>query len=163
MTTGHILQINVKDIKAGKPGLPKYPIDRAYLSSAGVEGDFNHYRTSDLQGDPDQALLIMTIDAIERLNQEGWPIEPGHIGENVTVDGIAYDDFTPGRQVRVGDAIVEITKACTPCVNLYKLPYIGEERGPEFLRAMNNRRGWYARVVEQGDIAPGATVKLLDE
>ena len=163
MTTGRIVQVNVKPEGAGRPGLPKKPVDSARLTAEGVEGDFNSYRTHGLSGAGTQALMIMTVDAIEGLNREGWPVQAGDIGENVTVDGVPYDDFEPGRRVRVGGATVEITKACTPCVNLYTLPYVGDERGPEFIKTMLGRRGWYARVIDEGELAPGGTVELLGE
>ena len=163
MTTGRIVQVNVKPEGGGRPGLPKRPVDSARLTAEGVEGDFNHYRTHGRRGDPDYAVMLMTVDAIEGINGEGWPVKAGDIGENVTVDGVPYDDFEPGRRVRVGGATVEITKACTPCVNLYTLPYVGEERGPEFIKTMVGRRGWYARVIDEGELAPGGPVELLGE
>ena len=163
MPTGRIVQVNVKPEGAGRPGLPKKPVDSARLTADGVEGDFNSYRTHGLSGSSNQALMIMTVDAIEDLNREGWPVQAGDIGENVTVAGVSYDDFEPGRRVRVGGATVEITKACTPCTNLYTLPYVGEERGPAFLKTMVGRRGWYARVIDEGDLAPGGGVEVLGE
>ena len=163
MPPGRIVQVNVKPEGAGRPGLPKRPVESARLTAEGVEGDFNHYRTQGRRGDPDYAVMLMTVDAIEDINGEGWPVKAGDIGENVTVDGVPYADLGPGRRVRVGGATVEITGPATPCANLYTLPYVGEERGPAFLKTMLGRRGWYARVIDEGDLAPGGAVELLGE
>ena len=163
MPTGQIVQVNVKPEGSGRPGLPKKPVESARATAGGLEGDFNHYRTYSKGGDPDNALMIMTTEAIEDLNREGWPVRAGDIGENVTISGVAYGDFEPGRRVRVGGATVEITKAANPCANLYTLPYVGEERGPAFLKTMMGRRGWYARVIEAGELAPGGPVELISD
>ena len=163
MPTGKIVQVNVKPAGAGRPGLPKKPVHSARLTAEGVEGDFNNYRTHSRRGDPDHAVMIMTADAIDDLNREGWPVSAGDIGENVTIAGVPYADLGPGRRVRVGGATVEVTKPATPCVNLYTLPYVGEERGPAFIKTMMGRRGWYARVIDEGDLAPGGPVELIGE
>jgi MOSC domain-containing protein YiiM len=64
-------------------------------------------------------------------------------------------------QLRVGEVSVVITKPCEPCTELYTLPYIGEARGPAFLKAAMDRRGWYARVLAPGSIAAGSPVSVI--
>ena len=88
-------------------------------------------------------------------------MRPGDLGENITSQGIPYDDFAPGRRFRVGPAVLEVTKACTPCDNLFLLPYVGSERGPAFLRAALDRRGWYAKVVVEGRVRTGDPIDRL--
>ena len=150
--TGKIYQINVKPKTPGEHGLKKRPVDSAVVSLKGVEGDHNSFRQDSLNGDPDQAVMIMPLEMIEQLNSEGWPIKPGDIGENVTTQGVPYDFFEVGSQYKIGGTTVQITKPCVPCRYLYTLPYIGNEKGPGFLRTMIERRGWYARVIEEGEM-----------
>jgi MOSC domain-containing protein YiiM len=107
------------------------------------------------------AVLLMPRETIEELNREGWPVRPGDLGENVVSSGIAYNAFAPGRRVAVGEALLEISKPCTPCDNLYLLPYVGLERGPAFLKTMVDRRGWYARVINEGTVRVGDPIELL--
>jgi MOSC domain-containing protein YiiM len=108
-------------------------------------------------------VLVLPVETIEALNRDGWPVRPGDLGENVTTQGVPYDELRPGRRFRVGTALVEISKACDPCTNLYLLPYVGDARGPAFLKAMLGRRGWYARVVRAGRVHRGDVVAEVPE
>lgn len=49
-----------------------------------MDGDFNLYRHEQKNDSPRQALLIMPLEMIQHLNEEGWEIKPGDIGENIT-------------------------------------------------------------------------------
>ncbi len=160
--SGTIYQINVKPKTSGEHGIQKRPVDSAKVSFSGIEGDHNSYRTDSLNGDPDQAVMIMPLEMIEQLNSEGWPIKAGDIGENVTTRGVEYDFFEIGSQYKIGGATVQITKPCVPCRYLYTLPYIGNEKGPGFIRTMLERRGWYARVVKEGEMRLSDSVERAD-
>ena len=153
--SGEIQQINVKPQTKGEHGLPKKPVDYAFVAREGVEGDFNVYRHEERQDDPDQALLIMPIETIRELNSEGWPIEPGDLGENLTTRGIPYRAFGVGKIFGAGRMRFQITKACDPCDNLFLLPYVGTSKGAGFLETMLGRRGWYARVLREGEVKAG--------
>jgi MOSC domain-containing protein YiiM len=56
--------------------------------------------------------------------------------------------------------VLEVSLACTPCTELYTLSFVGQERGPEFLRTMKGRRGWYARVLAGGEVHPGMPARV---
>lgn len=152
---GVVRQVNVKPHIKGEHGLPKKPIPSARISKAGVEGDFNLYRHNERKDDPDQALLIMAEEMIAQLNSEGWPIKPGDLGENFTTSGIPYDAFRVGKTFTAGGVRFQISKACDPCTNLYLLPYVGDRKGPGFIKVMLGRRGWYARVLSEGNVKAG--------
>jgi MOSC domain-containing protein YiiM len=153
--SGRVHQLNRKSQVPGERGLPKRPIVEARFTTAGVEGDYNVYRHDVAEDDPNMAVLIVPMETLKDFNREGWPVRPGDLGENVTSVGVAYDDFGPGRRFRIGEALVEVTKPCTPCDNLFGLPYVGAERGPEFLKVTLDRRGWYAKVLEEGRVRVG--------
>lgn len=150
-----IVRLSVKGIPQHGPGLPKPEVPFAQVTRAGLAGDFNRYRHERLADDPDSAVLLMPIEVIETLNQEGWPVAPGDLGENLTTRGLPYERLAPGVRLRTGDVRLEVTRACDPCHNLYSLPYVGESRGPEFLRVMMGRRGWYAKVLAPGRVGRG--------
>jgi MOSC domain-containing protein YiiM len=159
--SGEIRRINVKSQTKGEHGLPKKQVDSAFVARAGIEGDFNVYRHEECRDDLDQALLIMPIETIGELNSEGWPIKPGDLGENFTTSGIPYQAFAVGKVFGAGEARFQISKACDPCDNLFLLPYVGESKGPGFLKVMLGRRGWYARVLEEGRVRAGD--RLIEE
>lgn len=158
--TGVVRQVNVKAGRRGDVGLPKAPVTVLRVTTAGAEGDYNNYRTVELDGDPDQALLLVTEDLLGQLNREGWPVRPGDLGENLTVGGIVESELATGVRLSSGTVRIEITRPCDPCTELYTLPYVGQDRGPAFLKATAGRRGWYARVLTPGDIRPAADIAV---
>ena len=153
-----ICSINIKPDTPGQHGLPKLPVNSTRIIRNGLEGDYNRYRHIKKKNDPDMAVLLLPMEIIEELNEEGWSIKPGDLGENLTTAGIAIKDFSPGKTYRVGEATIQITFKCEPCTNLYSLPYVGREKGPEFMKTMMDRRGWYASVNEEGQVNVGDKV-----
>jgi len=159
VVSGRVFDLHLKASVPGEHGLPKPSVPTAQLSRAGVAGDFNKYRHEEKHDDPEMALLILPRETLEQLRREGWPVRSGDLGENITTEGIPYEEFGPGRRFRAGAAIFVISKPCTPCDNLYALPYVGASRGPDFLRTMLDRRGWYARVEREGLVRKGDSIE----
>jgi MOSC domain-containing protein YiiM len=157
---GVVVQLNRKPEVPGEHGLPKVPAESARVGRQGVEGDFNRYRHEEKGDHPDMAILLLPLEVIDALNREGWPVRPGDLGENITTSGIENDSFHVSDRVRIGPVLLEVSKPCDPCTNLFLLPYVGERRGPEFLKTAVGRRGWYCRVVEEGTLHPGDRIRL---
>jgi MOSC domain-containing protein YiiM len=157
--TGRVFEIHRKPEVPGEHGLPKPAVPRAFVARTGVVGDFNRYRHQEKSDDPAMALLILPRETLAELGREGWPVRSGDLGENLTTEGIEYDVFAPGRRFRAGEMVFEVSKPCTPCDNLFLLPYVGAARGPEFLKVMLHRRGWFARVVHEGWVATGDPIE----
>ncbi|HYA11288.1 MAG TPA: MOSC domain-containing protein [Thermoplasmata archaeon] len=158
---GTVHRLGAKPRTAGEHGLPKPELDRARITFAGVEGDYNLYRDTRKRGDPEMALLLLPLETIEELGREGWPVRPGDLGENVTTSGIAYARLAPPTRLRLGTAVIETARPCEPCDNLFLLPYVGRDRGPEFLKATLGRRGWFARVLSEGVVRRGDPVEAV--
>ena len=133
------------------------------MTVRGVDGDYNLYRETKRAGDPAMAILLLPEETIADLNREGWPVRPGDLGENVTTSGIPYAAFAPPCRLRVGAAVLETSKPCVPCDNLFLLPYIGADRGPEFLRTTLGRRGWFAGVVREGAVRRGDRIEIVHD
>ncbi len=159
---GIIYQINIKPEISGEHGLPKQPVGMMQVTSRGPAGDFNHYRHEKCHDDPDMAVLLFPLETIVQLNNEGWPLKAGDIGENFTTQGIPYAHFALGQHYQVGNAVVQIAKICKPCSNLKHLPYVGEEKKAPFIKTLLGRRGWYARVLQEGQVKIGDTIRQID-
>ena len=125
--SSRILQINIKPNINNERGLPKRAIDDAYISRLGIEGDHNNFRFTKKENNPDMAVLIITKDIIDDLNNEGWPIKPGDLGENLTIIGLDYQSIKPGQVLEVGSAKIKVSFICDPCTNLKILPYVGDD------------------------------------
>ena len=107
--TGRIVQINVS---AG--GVPKRPVPRARVTRLGIEGD--RHRNAQLHGGPDRALCLFSIEQIEALQAEGHPVEPGTLGENLTLAGLEWASVRPADVFRLGEEVlVEVTRFTSPC------------------------------------------------
>lgn len=158
-----ISRLGIKPKVAGEVGLPKAAVEALRVTASGAEGDYNHYRATELGGDPDQALLVVTEDLLAQLASEGWPVQPGDLGENLTLRGVAETSLSAGVVLEIGPVRVVLTKPCDPCTNLYALPYVGARDGPVFLKATVGRRGWYGRVVAPGEIRAGAAVTVREQ
>jgi MOSC domain-containing protein YiiM len=157
---GRVLQVHLKPREGRARGLPKRAAPHVTITPQGVEGDFNRWRTEKAQGDPDQAVLLLSAEILAELRAEGWPVEHGELGENLTVAGLPPQALQPGAQVHLGEVVLEVSKACDPCTVLYTLPYVGVARGPAFLRTLQGRRGWYARVLRSGVVYPDTAFEV---
>jgi MOSC domain-containing protein YiiM len=156
-----IHQINVKPNRANEHGIPKTSVISAILSKSGIEGDYNNYRTIKKDQNPDMAVLVYPIETIHELNDEGWPIMPGDMGENFTISGIPHSHFSPNQQYQIGESLIEISFECDPCQNLSVLPYVGKTKINEFIKTLMHRRGWYARVLKEGLIVQNCIIKQI--
>ncbi len=88
----HVHQISVSD-----GGVPKLPVLEATVSDKGVDGD--RQRNLKFHGGPDRAVCLYSLELIERLQDEGHPIDPGSSGENLTVVRIGLGPGASRRQV----------------------------------------------------------------
>ncbi len=77
----------------------------------------------------------------------------GVIRENITVRGIGVNGMAPGLRIRLGDALIEVTKPCSPCSLM-------DEIRPGLKDELVGRRGTYARVVEPGLVRVGDPVTV---
>jgi len=158
---GRLLQINTS-----KGGLPKVPVaEPVQLSHVGVPGDMQ--RNLKYHGGPDKAVLMLASEVLDELRAKGFPVVAGSLGENLTVAGIDPKNWRSGQRWRVGDAVIELTTLRQPCKHLY--PYgtkIGKElwqKGAVPGSEVWGFGGFYARVVQAGEIAEGAPVLLVSD
>ncbi len=155
-----VLAINIKPRKENERGIPKESTDYATVTKQGLENDFNRYRWERKENTPDQAILFLHQSTIRFLKEKGWPVEIGHLGENIPLDG-EPSQLKEGTQIRIGNVTLQITKRCYPCNNLKALPYVDDNNIEEFKRLLYDKRGWYARVLEEGVIQVGSPIELI--
>jgi MOSC domain-containing protein YiiM len=152
--TGRIVQINVSP-----GGVPKRPVPLARVTRFGIEGD--GHRDTEHHGGPDRALCLFSIEQIEALQAEGHPVEPGALGENLTLAGLDWALVQPDDFFRLGEEVlVQITRYTSPCLNVRAAFLDGV-----YSRVSQKRHpGWsrvYARVLVPGEIATGDPVERL--
>ena len=152
MISGVLHSINVSD-----GGVPKLPRPWVQVRVAGVEGDRQEDRR--YHGGPDRAVCLYSLDLIEALQGEGHSIVPGSIGENLTLHGIDWTAVRPEARLEVGEALLEVTRAASPC---YKIAASFQDG--VFTRVSQKvHPGWsrfYARVLREGLVSTGDRVVL---
>lgn len=113
------------------------------LADSGLEG-CAHARA----GSPRQVLL-MDSETLEAMD-----LRPGIIRENITTRGINVNGLSAGERLRVGEAQLEVSMACTPCDLLEKIR-------PRLRRELRGRRGMLCRVIASGTIRRGDSVERI--
>ncbi len=152
-TTGRVLQVNVSG-----GGVPKRPVERAWVGKFGLEGD--KHRENTVHGGPYQAVCLYGIEAIERLQAEGHPVEPGSVGENLTTTGVEWSLLPVGTIARVGNELqLEVSNSATPCKT-----QIGNFADGQFSRMSIDLHPsdsrMYARVLSEGEVKPGDLITI---
>ena len=92
-------------------------------------------------------VLLMDLETLEEFG-----IAPGRVRENITTRGIALGTLPLGQRLRAGEALLEVTKPCTPCHQM-------DEIRQGLQEAIRGRRGLLCRVVESGRIRRGDRVE----
>ena len=142
---GRIVQINVS---AG--GVPKRPVRTARVTLGRLEGD--GHRNRKLHGGPDRALCLFSLEQIEALQAEGHPVEPGALGENLTVAGLDVQSLPPGCLLEIGDVLLELMAPRKPC-------YVLDEIDPRLKDVIVGRCGYMAAVLHPGTLSPGLLIQ----
>ena len=155
MKVGTTSQGTLQSINVSLGGVPKMPRTFAQVHAGGVEGD----RQDDLRyhGGADRAVCLYSLDLIEALRGEGHPINPGSIGENLTLAGVDWTLMRAGARVEIGEVAIEITAATSPCSKI-----AGSFSGREFTRVSQKVypvwSRFYGRVLREGIVTIGDKV-----
>lgn len=104
----------------GKPGVDGVELHEGL----GVAGDAHYGATvqhlSRVRADPSQPNLrqvhLLHAELIDALNSQGFTIQPGELGENITTCGIDLLGLPVGTRLHIGvDAVVAVTGLRNPC------------------------------------------------
>lgn len=139
-----LVSVNVNPTKEFR----KLPTTEGHLiADFGLEGDRH-------AGRPLRQVSLLNAETVDELAQSGMPVEPGVLGENITVEGVAVMDLPDGVHLKIGEAELEITgdrPACKELLTVHK----------NALKALVGRTGKMARVVRGGTVRPGDPIELL--
>lgn len=151
------MSARVVRINRSSGGVPKLPIGEAAVTIDGLSGDKQRDRR--FHGGPARALSLYSLELIEALAAEGHPVEPGALGENVTISGLDWTCMCPGTRVGIGEVRVELTSFAPPCRNI-RSSFLDEG----FARISEKvHPGWsrvYARVLLAGLVRVGDLVVI---
>lgn len=117
------------------------------IEDFGLEGDRH-------AGRPLRQVSILNAETVNELANEGMPVEPGVLGENITIEGLPVMQLGDGERLRIGEAELEITGDRPACRELLDV----DKRA---LKAMLGRTGKMARVIRGGTVRPGDPIELI--
>jgi MOSC domain-containing protein YiiM len=130
---------------SAQQGQPMQPRDEAQIiADYGLEGDRKAKAGSTRQ------VLVMPAEVLDTLG-----LAPGVVRENITTRGLDVMSLPRGARVRVGMALLEVAKPCTPCGLM-------DEIRPGLQEELRGQRGVLFRVVEGGPVRVGDRVEVLD-
>jgi MOSC domain-containing protein YiiM len=141
-------------------GFVKHLIDQpVQVTALGIKGD--EQADLSVHGGTEKAVYGYAM-----ANYDEWRAEypqhaktlvPGGLGENLCIEGAREADLCVGDIQRIGGAQLQVCQPRQPC---FKLALRFEDKMMPKAMIRNGRAGWYYRVLEPGEIAPGAPVRL---
>ncbi len=141
------------------------------IEGLGVEGDAHAGRTvkhrSRLRRDGAQPNLrqvhLIHAELHDELAEQGFMVQAGEMGENVTTRGIDLLSLPVGTRLSLGpDAVVEVTGLRNPCKQLERLhpglmaAVLDRDAAGELVR----KTGIMAVVVASGELRPGGPIRV---
>ena len=122
-----------------------------------LEGDDQADRKA--HGGPDKAVYAYAVEDLRWWESEtGRAIPFGGFGENLSVEGVDVNDALVGERWQIGSAVFEVSEPRIPC---WRLGVRMDD--PAFVRRFTDaqRPGAYLRIVEEGDIAAGDSIRIV--
>jgi MOSC domain-containing protein YiiM len=158
----HLVSVNVgkaRDHLNGqrveRTGIYKMPsADPVYVGTLGLAGD--DVVDTENHGGVDQAVYLYgRADYDWWEDQIGRALPGGMFGENLTIAGLACQQFKIGDRLQVGAVLLEVTAPRIPCST-----FATKMDDPEWVKKFRQaeRPGLYCRVIQTGAVAAGDSV-----
>jgi hypothetical protein len=169
MTEGTVIAV----CRSANPGLPKPRVDAIHLlANLGVEGDYHcgkfvrHRSIARKYPELPNTRQVLIADAAtyDELASKDILLEPGMLGENITVSGLSVMQLPVGTLLAVGSALVEVTEVRHACYQLNGidarlLKAVVERDGPKKVY----KAGIMTRVALSGWVRPGETITVVEK
>lgn len=138
-------------------GVPKHRVDTLRVTINGCQGD----RQNDLKhhGGPSRAVCLMSMDVMQLLQKDGHPIAGGTTGENLLINGIAWNEFKVGSLVQTEEVTLRITSDAPPCKTI-KASFLDGKFKSLSHKVMPQKTRWYAEVLREGVLYQGESIRI---
>lgn len=104
----------------------------------GLEGDAHG-------GNWHRQISLLEVTKIDDFNKEGGNVVFGDFGENIVIEGIEVDKLPIGTQIKIGEAVLEVTQIGKKCHNECEIFHrVGRCIMPVY--------GTFAKVIKGGHI-----------
>ena len=159
-------------VYVGEPGVLGYRRERPVLSAitkarvtapelALTELNLDGDRQADLRvhGGADKAVYVYPAEHYPAWAADGFDVEPGGFGENVSVTGVTEPGVRIGDVWAWGDALVQVSQPRQPCFKL-AMKTGRKDVGPAMIDSA--RSGWYLRVLRPGTVPTSGAIELVE-
>jgi molybdenum cofactor synthesis domain-containing protein len=130
-------------------GTEKTPVPCVHLiENYGLENDAH-------AGNWHRQVSLLSKAKVDEFNAKGGKAAPGDFGENILAEGIDFSSLPVGTQLKIGDALLEISqigKECHTHCAIYQ----------RVNDCIMPREGVFARVITGGKIQEGDTITVLE-
>lgn len=141
------------------------------LAGLGVEGDAHAGRTvkhrSRVARDPGQPNLrqvhLLHSELLSELQDKGFTIRAGQIGENVLTEGVDLLGLTTGTRLHLGrEAVVQITGLRNPCAQLdrFRAGLMAATLDRDAAGGLVRKAGVMGIVLQSGEVRPGDPIRV---
>lgn len=142
-----ILSVNISS-----GGIPKIPVEVGLVTTEGLRGDGHDHEKHNT---PLQAISLLDIEDCHDLKHEGFDVDAGSTGENITCRDLSIDELAIGDRLHFsGGVVLELTKKRKPC-------FVLDVIDPILKDVFVGRCGYLAKVVMTGEIRPGETIEVV--
>jgi molybdenum cofactor synthesis domain-containing protein len=133
---------------SAKKGIAKLDVPSARITvEHGLEGDAH-------AGDWHRQVSLLAHVDIEAMRAKGLTLVPGAFGENLVIDGLQIEDLGVGSRLRIGPVLLELSQIGKVCHTRCAIYHSTGD-------CIMPRTGLFARVLESGEVAPGAAVQVV--
>jgi len=138
-------------------GVPKPEVSNLLVQQDGCVGD----KQNDLKhhGGPNRAVCLFSSEVLSALSNEGHPIFPGSVGENVLIEGIDWSLVMIGSRFHFQNVILQVTSDAPPCRTI-KASFSQHEFMRISMKQHPSSTRWYAKVIQGGELFTGEKVEL---
>ncbi len=162
---GQVASVNVGGVRPVEhrgrlrpTGMWKEPVPHR-VAARGVNLDGDEQADRRIHGGPDKAVYAYAVaDYVWWQRELGRRLDPGTLGENLTLAGIDLGAAVVGERWLVGSAELAVCQPRRPC---WKLGVrMGDDRFPDRFDAAG-RPGAYLRIAGEGELGAGDDVLLV--
>lgn len=100
-------------------------------------------------------ISMLSREDIDDFNSRGGNVTDGEFGENLIISGLDFSQLTPGRRIRIGSAVLEITQIGKECHSDCEI----KKRVGMCIMPL---KGVFARALSGGTISPGDRADILE-
>ena len=129
-------------------GERKTPVSQVELrQDHGIVGDAH-------AGNWHRQISLLAKESIDKMRALGLDVDNGDFAENLTTEGIDLPRLPIGTQLRIGEALLEVTQIGKECHNRCAIYHQAGD-------CVMPKEGIFAKVLEGGVLQPGDTIELI--